>query len=125
MKTWILIIIAIIVVSVFWFNPFQLNMLNEIIFIGFSVPVFGIDGFTTSASIVTMIATIFSVISWILLSWAGYRKLILCNTPASALVGLIVITPISGIAGPMLAIILGVVTGSCLFIFDFWRKRKT
>ena len=124
MKTWILTVIAIIVVSIFWLNPFQLNMLNEIIFTGFSIPVFGLDGFTTSASIVTLITPLFSVISWILISWAGHKKSILRNAPTSALLGLIIIIPISGIAGLMLAVILGVITGSSLFVFEFWRNRK-
>ena len=124
MKLKLLIIATIIVVTIFWFNPFRLNMLDEIIFTGFSVPIFGVDGFTVSASIVTLIVPIFSVASCTLLSWANHEKSILRNIPASALLGLIVITPISGIAGPMLAVILGVITGSCLFAFEFWRKIK-
>jgi ammonia channel protein AmtB len=59
-----------------------------------------------------------------LLSWADHRKSILHNIPASALLGLIVIIPISGMVGLMFAVILGVIIGSCLFGFEFWRKRK-
>ena len=124
MNIWILIVITIIVMSIFWFNPFQLTMSNEIIFRGYFVPVFGLDGFTTSVSVVTLITPLLSVISCVLLSWADHKKSLLSNVPASALLGLIVIIPISGIAGPMLAVILGVVTGSCLFFFEFWRNRK-
>lgn len=44
MKTRLLIIVAIIVaiivVTVFWFNPFQLDMSDEIIFTGISIPIF-------------------------------------------------------------------------------------
>jgi ammonia channel protein AmtB len=124
MKLKLLIIAAIIVVTIFWFTPFQLNMSDEVIFTGISIPRFGVDGFTMSASIVTLIVLLFSVMSWTLLSWADHRKSILHNIPASALLGLIVIIPISGMVGLMFAVILGVIIGSCLFGFEFWRKRK-
>ena len=124
MKTRLLIIVAIIVVTAFWFNPFYLTMSNEIIFSGFPDIINGINSPSMSAYIVTLIVVILSVSTWTILSWVNHRKSILRNIHASLLLGIIIIVPVSGIVGPSLAIILGVVTGSCLYIFELWRKRK-
>ena len=114
MKNKILIIMVTIIVSFFWFNSIK-SILDDTVLI---------DGITLSVFIVSLLTPVFSVSSWSLLSLIRHNKITISNMIASALLGVIVITPIAQMSGPILAILLGIATGTCLVGFEFLKNRK-
>ena len=115
MKNKILLLVFALFLSIFWANSIISVATNNVL----------IDGITMSVILVTMLTMVFSFVSWSLLSWANHKKPIMVNSITSVILGFIVISPIAQISGPMLGIILGVITGSFLFGFEFRRERKS
>ena len=114
MKKIIIFITFILFLSFFWASSIISVIADNIL----------IDGITVSVILVTVLTIVFSFVSWTLLSWANHRKNIVSNSVSSLLLGFIVISPVAQISGPVLGIILGVLTGSSLFGFEFWRDKK-
>ena len=105
--------IAVVLVAVFWSSSIQTIFTDTVL----------VDGITQSVFLVSALTPALSLMSWILLSGITHRKIIVSGMLASVLIGLITITPIAQITGPILAIILGIISGCSLFGYEHWRKR--
>ncbi|NDA45712.1 MAG: ammonium transporter [Alphaproteobacteria bacterium] len=74
------------------------------------------NGTTALAFVNTMLATCAAALSWLFAEWALKGKPSLLGMVTGAVAGLVAVTPASGYAGPMGAIVLGlVVSPVCLF----------
>ena len=74
------------------------------------------NGVTALAFVNTMVATAAAALSWLLCEWAVKGKPSLLGICSGAVAGLVAVTPASGFAGPIGALVLGlVVSPVCLF----------
>src|SRR5689334_9076220 len=74
------------------------------------------NGTTALAFVNTMVATAGAALSWLLCEWAVKGKPSLLGICSGAVAGLVAVTPASGFAGPVGALVLGlVVSPACLF----------
>ncbi len=69
------------------------------------------------AMINTFVATAGAALAWMFAEWAVKGKPSLLGIVSGAVAGLVAVTPASGYAGPMGAIILGLVVGVACFLF--------
>ena len=69
------------------------------------------------AMINTFVATAAAGLAWMFAEWAVKGKPSLLGLVSGAVAGLVAITPASGYAGPMGAIVLGLIAGVVCFIF--------
>jgi ammonium transporter, Amt family len=69
------------------------------------------------AMVNTFVATAAAGLSWMFAEWGHKGKPSLLGLVSGAVAGLVAITPASGYAGPMGAIILGMIAGTVCFIF--------
>jgi ammonium transporter, Amt family len=65
----------------------------------------------------SFVATAGAALSWMFVEWATKGKPSLLGIITGAVAGLVAVTPASGYAGPMGAIVLGIVAGCVCFIF--------
>jgi len=65
----------------------------------------------------SFVATAAATLTWMLVEWAAKGKPSLLGIVTGAVAGLVAVTPASGYAGPMGAIVLGIVAGVLCFIF--------
>lgn len=73
-------------------------------------------GTAVLAMLNTIVATAAAGLSWMLLEWMLNGKPSLLGVTSGAVAGLVAVTPAAGFAGPMGAIVLGLVTGAaCLW----------
>jgi Amt family ammonium transporter len=75
------------------------------------------NGTTALAFVNTFVATAAAALSWLFVEWAAKGKPSLLGMASGAVAGLVAVTPASGFAGPMGAIVLGLVAGAVCFIF--------
>jgi ammonium transporter, Amt family len=74
------------------------------------------NGITALAFVNTMVATAAAALSWMIFEWAFKGKPSMLGMASGAVAGLVAITPASGFAGPMGAVVLGLlVSPLCLF----------
>ena len=74
------------------------------------------NGITALAFVNTMVATAAAALSWMLVEWVFKGKPSLLGMASGAVAGLVAVTPASGYAGPMGAVVLGLlVSPLCLF----------
>ncbi|MBB4199949.1 ammonia channel protein [Rhodoblastus sphagnicola] len=74
------------------------------------------SGTASLAFVNTMVATSAAALSWLLVEWAVKGKPSLLGLISGAVAGLVAVTPASGFAGPIGALVLGlVVSPACLF----------
>jgi Amt family ammonium transporter len=74
------------------------------------------NGTTALAFVNTMVATAGAALSWLLTEWIAKGKPSLLGICSGAVAGLVAVTPASGFAGPIGALVLGlVVSPVCLF----------
>jgi len=74
------------------------------------------NGTTALAFVNTMVATAGAALSWLLTEWAVKGKPSLLGLISGAVAGLVAVTPASGFAGPVGAMVLGlIVSPICLF----------
>jgi ammonium transporter, Amt family len=74
------------------------------------------NGTTALAFVNTFVATAGAALSWLFVEWAQKGKPSLLGMVTGAVAGLVAVTPASGWAGPMGALVLGLVVGVvCLF----------
>lgn len=75
-----------------------------------------VDGTTGMAALVTQIATATAVVVWMFLEWIISKRPTAVGVATGAVAGLVAITPASGTAGPMGAILIGAVSAiACYF----------
>ncbi|MFV0280440.1 MAG: ammonium transporter [Rhodoblastus sp.] len=75
------------------------------------------NGTTALAFLNTMVATCAGAFSWLMVEWIAKGKPSLLGMASGAVAGLVAITPASGFAGPMGAIVLGLLVSPVCFIF--------
>jgi Amt family ammonium transporter len=75
------------------------------------------NGVTALAFVNTMVATAAAALSWLFVEWIAKGKPSLLGLVSGAVAGLVAITPASGFAGPMGAVVLGLVAGAVCFFF--------
>ena len=74
------------------------------------------NGVTALAFVNTMVATAAAALSWMVFEWVFKGKPSMLGMASGAVAGLVAVTPASGFAGPMGAVVLGlVVSPVCLF----------
>ena len=81
------------------------------------------NGVTALAFVNTMVATAAAALSWMIVEWLVKGKPSMLGLITGAVAGLVAVTPASGYAGPVGAIVLGLaVSPICLFFVDFVKK---
>ena len=82
------------------------------------------DGVAGMAMLVTQIATATAAITWMFLEWIRHGKPSVLGIATGAVAGLVAITPASGTAGPMGALLIGFAAGAFCYFFSTSVKRK-
>lgn len=75
------------------------------------------NGITALAFLNTMVATCAAALSWMMCEWAIKGKPSLLGLVTGAVAGLVAVTPASGFAGPMGAIVLGLMVSPICLLF--------
>ena len=81
------------------------------------------DGSAGMAMLVTQIATAMAALSWMLAEWLSHGKPSALGIASGAVAGLVAITPASGTAGPMGALLIGLASGILCFLASTKLKR--
>ena len=82
------------------------------------------NGTAGMAMLVTQIATATAALSWMFAEWLTHRKPSVLGIASGAVAGLVAITPASGTAGPMGAMVIGLASGVICFFCATSLKRK-
>ena len=99
-------ILVVLGSALLWFGWFGFNAGSEV----------ASDGIAANAFLVTNVAASLGVIGWLIVEYIVYKKATLVGGASGAVAGLVAITPASGSADVMGAIIIGVVGGALGFI---------
>ena len=75
------------------------------------------------AMLVTQIATATAALSWMFAEWLSHGKPSVLGIASGAVAGLVAITPASGTAGPMGALLIGIASGVICFLSSTKLKR--
>jgi Amt family ammonium transporter len=81
------------------------------------------DGVAGMAMAVTQIATAAAALAWMFSEWMMHGKPSALGIASGAVAGLVAITPASGTAGPMGALVIGIAAGVGAFIASVKIKR--
>ena len=82
------------------------------------------NGVTAVAFVNTYVATAAAAVSWALIEQFVHKKPSLLGAVTGAVAGLVAITPASGYAAPMTAIVLGLVVSPICFVFVTTVKNR-
>ncbi len=82
------------------------------------------DGTAGMAMLVTQVATAAAAITWMFIEWIRHGKPSVLGIATGAVGGLVAITPASGTAGPMGALLIGFSAGLLCYIFSTSVKKK-
>lgn len=82
------------------------------------------NGTAALAFVNTFVATAAAALAWLFAEWGAKGKPSLLGMVSGAVAGLVAVTPASGFAGPMGAIMLGFVSGTVCFFFVASIKNK-
>ena len=82
------------------------------------------NGTTALAFVNTFVATAAAALAWLFAEWGTKGKPSLLGMVSGAVAGLVAVTPASGFAGPMGAIVLGAVAAVACFFFVAVVKNK-
>ena len=91
--------------SVLWVGWFGFNAGSQL----------AADGAAGMAQLVTQVATATAALTWMFIEWAKSGKPTAVGIATGAVAGLVAITPASGSAGPIGALIIGVAAGAVCF----------
>jgi Amt family ammonium transporter len=81
------------------------------------------NGTAVLAFVNTMVATCAAALSWLVVEWLLKGKPSLLGMVSGAVAGLVAVTPASGFAGPVGAMVLGLVSGAVCFAFVSYVKN--
>ena len=81
------------------------------------------NGDAGMAMLVTQIATAMAALSWMFAEWLTHGKPSVLGIASGAVAGLVAITPASGTAGPMGALLIGLASGVICFLASTRLKR--
>jgi len=82
------------------------------------------DGVAGMAVLVTHLATATAALTWMFIEWIKHGKPSVLGIITGAVAGLVAITPASGTAGPLGAVLLGFLSSSACFYFATKVKHK-
>jgi ammonium transporter, Amt family len=82
------------------------------------------NGYAALAMINTFLATAAALLSWVLVETFSRGKASMLGAVSGAIAGLVVITPAAGFAGPMGAIIMGLIVSPICYFFCSTVKNK-
>ncbi|MCD1640271.1 ammonium transporter [Pseudomonas stutzeri] len=82
------------------------------------------NGTAGMAMLVTQIATAAAALGWMFAEWIGHGKPSALGIASGVVAGLVAITPAAGTAGPMGALVIGLVSGVVCFFCATSLKRK-
>lgn len=82
------------------------------------------NGTAGMAMLVTQIATAAAALSWMFAEWLTHGKPSALGIASGVVAGLVAITPAAGTAGPMGALVIGLVSGAVCFFCATSLKRK-
>ena len=82
------------------------------------------NGTAVLAMVNTFVATAAGGLAWMFAEWMGKGKPSMLGIASGVVAGLVAVTPASGFAGPMGAIVLGLVAGVVCFIFSTAVKKS-
>ncbi len=82
------------------------------------------DGTAGMAMLVTQIASAAAAITWMFIEWIRHGKPSVLGIATGAVGGLVAITPASGTAGPMGALLIGFSAGLLCYLFSTSVKKK-
>ncbi len=99
-------VLTVLGAMLLWFGWFGFNAGSEV----------AADGVAGNAFLVTNVAAALGVIGWLLMEYIVYKTPTLIGGASGAVAGLVAITPASGSAGVVGAIIIGLVGGALGFI---------
>jgi Amt family ammonium transporter len=99
--------------SMLWVGWFGFNAGSEL----------AADGTAGMAMAVTQIATAMAALTWMFAEWVTHSKPSVLGIASGAVGGLVAITPASGTAGPMGALIIGLAAGLLCFLASTKLKR--
>jgi Amt family ammonium transporter len=106
------LVLTVVGTSMLWVGWFGFNAGSE----------FAADGIAGMALLVTQISTATAVVVWMLIEWFEHGKPSILGMATAAVAGLVAITPASGTAGPMGAILIG--AASAVFCYLAVTKIK-
>ncbi len=92
--------------AMLWFGWFGFNAGSQL----------AADGTAGMAMAVTQIATAAAALGWMLSEWLAHGKPSVLGIASGAIAGLVAITPASGTAGPMGAIVIGLASGVICYL---------
>ncbi|MGY5148790.1 MAG: hypothetical protein ACW9W3_01870 [Candidatus Nitrosopumilus sp. bin_68KS] len=107
MKTKLLIVVTVFLVLIPWVGGLNLDRNNQVL----------ADGITVSSVVVMSLAIIFSLVSWLLFSWAS-KTIKITGVLLSVIVGSSLVIPFLQVLGPMAGIIVGAVSGFASFMLQ-------
>ncbi len=105
--------LTVVGAAILWVGWFGFNAGSEL----------AADGTAGMAMLVTQIATAAAALAWMLTEWVAHGKPSVLGIASGAVAGLVAITPASGTAGPMGAVIIGIAAGVICFFFATRVKR--
>ena len=106
-------ILVVLGASLLWFGWFGFNAGSEI----------AADGVAANAFLVTNVAASLGVLGWLLMEYMMYKKATLVGGASGAVAGLVAITPASGSADMIGALVIGLV-GGALGAFGVAKLKK-
>jgi Amt family ammonium transporter len=104
---------TVIGASMLWFGWFGFNAGSAV----------AADGNAGMAMLVTQIATATAALAWMLMEWSSHGKPSVLGIATGAVAGLVAITPASGTAGPLGALVIGGGAGAICFLTSTKLKR--
>ncbi len=108
------LVLTVVGASMLWVGWFGFNAGSE----------FAADGVAGMAMLVTQISTATAVVVWMLIEWFGHGKPSILGMATAAVAGLVAITPASGTAGPMGAILIGAASAVFCYLATTTIKRS-
>ena len=108
------LVLTVVGTSMLWVGWFGFNAGSEL----------AADGTAGMALLVTQVSTATAVVVWMLIEWVRHGKPSILGMATAAVAGLVAITPASGTAGPMGAILIGAASAFLCYLAATTIKRS-
>ena len=108
------LVLTVVGAGMLWVGWFGFNAGSEL----------AADGVAGMALLVTQVSTATAVVVWMLIEWLQHGKPSILGMATAAVAGLVAITPASGTAGPMGAILIGAASAFLCYLAATTIKRS-
>ena len=108
------LVLTVVGTGMLWVGWFGFNAGSEL----------AADGTAGMAMLVTQVSTATAVVVWMLIEWVRHGKPSILGMATAAVAGLVAITPASGTAGPMGAILIGAASAFLCYLAATTIKRS-